>query len=162
MSSVSAALSALKTALASIDPSPQPVPANIYIWPDDYSSIDYKTFPFIIVDQVVNRWMDFADVIQPNVVDHRWIAEINICLAEGPLTRMAAQQQAEAKQVPWLLALATVLAANRGMGATALAIGSEERLFRYRIGHIAWDKQQVFWGLRAEVPIIQEHSLPTS
>lgn len=160
MSSVSLALAALQTALADIDPAPQPVPENIYLWPDDYSSMDYTTFPFIIVAQVVNRWFDFEDVIQPSVVDHKWIAEINICLAEGPLNRMEAAQTAEAKQVPWIVALATILSANRGMGATSLAIGSDERLFRYRVGHIGWDKQQVFWGIRAEVEVIQEHSLP--
>lgn len=161
MSTVSLTLAGLKTALASIDPSPQPAPDAVYHWPDDYESMDYTTFPFIIVAQVVNRWFDFGDEAH-GLTRHTWLAEINICLAEGPLTRIEAAKAAELKQVPWIKALATTLSANRSLGATALAIGTGEQLFRYRVGHIGWDKGRVFWGVRAEVQIYQQHSMEAS
>ena len=159
--SVTTALAGLNTALGSIDPSPQPVPANVYTWPDDYASMDYTVFPFIIVAQVVNRWFPFMDVSHGTDA-HTWLAEINICLAKGPLTKMEAAKEAEAKQVPWLLALGTTLSANRSLGGVAQAIGTGGQLFRYRVGHIGWDKQQVFWGVRAEVQVYELHSLPAS
>lgn len=164
MSDITTTLAALATALATIDPSPQPVPANIYNWPvdfDDFVTIDYTTFPFIIVAQVVNRWFPFADVAH-SLTSNTWLAEINIALAEGPLSRIEAAQAAEKLQVPWVKAAATVLSANRSMGGSTIAIGTGEQLFRYRIGHIGWDDDQVFWGLRAEVTMIQQHSMTAS
>lgn len=161
MSTVSLALAGLKTALQSIDPAPQPAPNAVYLWPDDYDIMDTATFPFIIVAQVVNRWLTFGDETHGTRF-HPWLAEINICLANGPLTKFEIAQQAESKQVPWLLALATTLSANRSLGATAVAIGSGDQLFRYRIGHIGWDKGKVFWGVRAEIQVYQQHSLAAS
>jgi len=158
---ITTTLAALVTALITIDPAPEPVPANIYNWPvdfDDLSTIDYTTFPFIIVAQLVNRWFPFADVAH-SLTQNTWLAEINIALAEGPLNRFEAAQLAEKKQVPWIKALATVLSANRSMDGNTIAIGTGEQLFRYRVGHMGWDDNQVFWGVRAEVTMIQQHSM---
>ena len=160
MSTVVAAIAALKTALADIDPSPQPVPAAIYEWELDYATMDYTTFPFIIVAEVVNR--DF--VWQPashGVGYHRWEAEILTCLTTGPLTRAEAAASAETKHKPWLLALAKVLFGNQGLGGAVLNIGAGQNLFTYRVGNQGWDGK-IFWGVRCIVPVRQLHSLPTS
>ena len=161
---ITTTLAALVIALAAIDPSPQPVPANIYNWPVDFDNlgnINYDTFPFIIVAQVVNRWFPFTDVAH-SLTSNTWPAEINIALAEGPLSKLEAAQAAEKLQVPWVKALATVLSANRSMDGNTIAIGTGEQLYRYRIGHWNWDNAQVFWGLRAEVTMIQQHSMSAS
>jgi hypothetical protein len=159
LSSVSDALAGFKAVLAAIDPSPQPDPANIYEWPDDYATFDYTTFPFIIVAQVVNEdftWQPAAT----GVGYHNWAAEILIMLANGPTTRMEAQKDAEVLHEPWLLATAKILFNNQGVDGTALNIGTAEALTTYRVGNVGWDNQ-VFWGIRWVVPVRQEHSLPS-
>lgn len=158
MSSVGAALTGFKAVLAGIDPSPQPVPANIYEFPDDYSIFDYTVFPFIIVAEVVNE--DFtwrpASVAQGY---HNWDAEILIMLANGPLTRMEAQSNAEIQHQPWLLATGKILFNNQGVNGTVLNIGAAEALTTYRVGNQGWDSQ-MFWGIRWVVPVRQIHQLP--
>lgn len=158
MSTVDDALSGFVAILADIDPDPQPAPVAIWEWPDDYASLDYSTFPFIIVAQVVNRQFSWQPAAQ-GVGYHSWLAEIMVFLAPGLLTRMEADSVAEIKHEPWLLAMATVLFNNQGVNGTALNIGAGDQLFTYRIGHLGWDKK-LFWGIRFEVPIRQIHSLP--
>lgn len=159
MSSVGDALTGFKTVLASIDPSPQPVPANIYEWPDDYATFDYTTFPFIIVAQVVNEDFTWQPVAQ-GVGWHNWAAEILVMLTNGPTTRMEAQSNAEIQHEPWLLAMAKILFNNQGVNGTAQMIGAGEALTTYRVGNIGWEPGQEFWGIRWVVPVRQEHSLP--
>lgn len=159
MSSVSDALAGFKAVLAGIDPDPQPVPANIYEWPDDYDTMDYTTFPFIIVAQVVNEefaWQPAAT----GVGYHNWLAEILICLTNGPTTRTEAAAAAEVLHEPWLYATAKIFFNNQGVNGTALNIGSRETLTTYRVGNIGWDNQ-IFWGIRWVVPVRQLHSLPS-
>jgi hypothetical protein len=153
------ALDALKTALAGIDPTPQPRPHNVYVYPGDYGSMDYNDLPFIVVAQRVNQRFSFGPVTH-GVGHHRWQAEIMVMLAKGPLTRMSDGATAEAKQVSWLFALSKILFDNQGLDGNALALGDAERLFDYQIGHLELDTR-VFWGLHVQVPVLQEHSLPT-
>ncbi len=152
MSDVSTTLSAFKTILATIDPSPQPAPAAVYKWPDDYASMDYSTFPFVIVAQLINEDVPFT------TLNHLWTADLLFCLANGPLTKLDQAKAAEEKQLPWIAAIATVLFNNRGVGGTVLAIGSGQTVFTYRTGHIEW-AQKVFWGIRVKVPIVDYHGL---
>jgi len=159
MSSVSDALAGFKAVLAAIDPSPQPVPAAIYEWPDDYDSMSYVTFPFIIVAQIVNE----DELWQPasqGVGWHHWQAEILICLTNGPTTRMEAQSEAEVLHEPWLLATAKILFDNQGVNGTVINIGNANGLTINRVGNHGWDNK-IFWGVRWVVPVRQEHSLPS-
>ncbi len=159
MSSVSDVLAGFKTVLAAIDPSPQDSPAAIYEWPDDYDIMDYTTFPFIIIAQVVNEDEVWRPASQ-GVGWHLWDAEILICLTNGPTTRMEAQRDAEVMHEPWLLATAKILFDNQGVNGTVINIGDGRGLAIDRVGNLGWDNK-IFWGIRWIVPVRQEHSLPS-
>ena len=152
MSAVADAITALKTALGDIDPSPADDPANIYEWPADRATIDYETFPFIICARALaeEQWLE---TLKGSVGPHHWTAEILICLAAGSLTREDVSAALEAAADPWCEALYTVLIANRGLGGNALSIGNENGLFTTRIGNIAWLDSLTFWGIYAKVPV---------
>jgi hypothetical protein len=163
--SYAAALAALQTALNSIDPSPQPGPEGVYLWPDDQASIDYEALPFIIVAYCNRPILVGSPFFRPAAQGagyHSWPAEINLCLANGPITgRIDQQATVEALQEPWILAMARVLFANQGLGGKAIFLGENERLFAYRIGNIGWGPTQVFWGIHFEVTVTQYEALPS-
>lgn len=159
MGTIIEAIAGFKIILADIDPSPQPVPENIYGWELDYESMDYTTFPFLIVAEVVNEEFSFTPQAQ-GVGYHMWDAEILTCLAPGPLTRTEAQADAETKHKPWIDALAEIFFNNQGVNGTALNIGDTRGLFVYRVGNLGWDNK-IFWGIRCVVPVRQEKSLPS-
>lgn len=150
-------LAGFKAISANIDASPQPALAHRYAWPAD-NSLDLVTFPFIIWAEALNIQNGFTPGA-PGAFWHRWTAEGLLCLANGPLTRQAAQASAEVKHQPWILAVAKILDQNRSVNGTAFDIGTAGGpLFTYRIANIGWDETHQFWGIRFEVPILQEQS----
>lgn len=154
------ALTALKTILAGIDPSPQPDLTAVYQFPDDFdteaerAAVDYTDLPLAVVLNEVNIWNDWRPATH-GTIWHTWIADVLIFLAPQVLN---VNQEAEVKYVPWLRAMQLLLYQNQGLSGKTFAIGTNEYLFRYRVGNIAWIDTNVFWGIRFQFPVIQEHS----
>ena len=160
MADVIDVLTAYKTILATIDPSPQPAPANVWVWPTDYDSMTYDDYPVVIIAQVINEEMGYFDV-HHGVGGHVWKADLLFLLAEGPLLNLSAAKAAEELELAYLPAIATVLYANRSVGNNAVGIGTNRAVFNYRVGHIEWD-ERTHWGIRVQVPVLQHQSLPSS
>jgi hypothetical protein len=157
MSDVTSALGALKTLLATIDPSPQPALANVYVYPADYGAMDYGAYPWAVVSQTINREFTWGTPNHANAA-HRWEAEVAIMLGRGPVTTIERGAVLEAKQVAYLKPLATLFKGNQGLGGEAIAIGNDGNLFYYTIGNLSWDKC-VHWGIWLRLPVVQYHSL---
>jgi len=155
---ITLALAALKTAFQAIDPAPQPDPAAVWVWPADGDSITYTTFPFILIQQDFMRWSEFRDVVQGGGM-HVWYANIDICLANGQLPDVPKSRDEEALTVPWIVAAAKVLSANRGLGGQSISLGVERVLFTYRPGIIEFGIH-TFWGIRFQVAVNQLESIP--
>jgi hypothetical protein len=153
MSDITDALTQLKTVMATVDPSPQPTLAGVWVYPADHASITFDDLPVCVVAQVVNqdREWGFATYGRGK---HRWEAEILLFLERGPLTDDPQSAQAEQKQDPWPQAVAAALMANLTLGGTVRAIGDDEKLFSYRVGHIHW-WSDVYWGIRFVLPVLQ-------
>lgn len=158
MSDITDALVGLKTILADLDPSPQDNLAAVYVWPDDYDSMDYASGPFAVVAQIVNEPFGWQPVSQGDGL-HRWDAEILIMIEEGPIKTLERLKTVEAKQVDYLLAVAKIIFDDRSLNGTVFATGGAESLLLYQIGHVEFDGN-VFWGIRFRLPVAQIHSLP--
>jgi hypothetical protein len=157
--SVTLALAALKAAFQAIDPSPQPDPVGVWVWPDDGLSISYAAFPFIIIRHAGERRSQWREMTQGSGL-HVWYAEVLIALAKEQLPKLTEAQSAESLQTPWLLAAAKVLAANRGLGGQSLYLGDGSTLFDYIIDTLGWENR-TFWGIALQVAVAQNHSLPS-
>jgi len=157
-------LSALKTILADLDPSPQPSPTAIYQFPEDFdteaerAAVDYADLPLVVVLNQVNVWNMWRPATHGSIY-HIWICDVLAFLAPEVIS-IRQEAEAKAKYVPWLAAMQTLLYTNvnQGLSGTALAIGNENYLFRYRVGNLGWIDTKVFWGVRFQFPVIQEHS----
>ena len=156
------ALSALKTILGSLDPSPQPSPTAVYQFPADFdteaerAAVDYTDLPLVVVLNQVNVW----NVWQPmthGTIFHTWPCDVLVFLAPEVVS-IRQEAEAKAKYVPWLRAMQVLLFANQGLSGNALAIGNDNYLFRYRVGNIGWIDTKIFWGVRFQFPVVQEHS----
>lgn len=161
MAAIKDALNGLKATLEDVNPTPQPAPVQVYVWPDDYAIMSYENLPFIIVAQVVNRPFLFADRTYGGTLLHSWQAEILIHLAKAA-TRLEAGANAEAMHEPWIFSLASVLSADRSLGGNCHSIGNGEQLMSYRVGNLGWDRAKIFWGIRAEIWVHQHHSVTVS
>lgn len=157
------ALSALKTILADLDPSPQPAPTAVYQFPEDFdteaerAAIDYTDLPLVIVLNQVNVWNVWRPASH-GAIYHQWTADV-LCLLAPAVTNIRQEAEAKAKYVPWLRAMQILLYSNQGLSGTTLAIGSNEYLFRERVGNVGWIDTKVFWGVRFSIPVMQEHSV---
>lgn len=166
MATIDEALAELKTILATVDPSPQPAPTAVYIYPDDYQSAVNATVPFITVEQVVNAPFRWSVGAKGRGV-HTWDTDIRIFLHPGQLTRDSDIKAAAAKQKPWLQAIATLLFSNMSLNGKADIIGGARldgnslagNLFEYRIGHMTRGADtSVFWGIGLRLPITQSYA----
>lgn len=168
MSTVDTALAQLKAILATVDPSPQPTPKDVFIYPDDYASIDRSVtaVPFITVEQVVNENFIWGSKVNGKGV-HRWEADCRVFIRKGQLTKDADILDGATKVKPWLKAIADTLFANMSLNGEAAVIGggridgNEFRgLFDYRIGHmsIGANADTLYFGLAFRVPIMQTYT----
>lgn len=160
MSTLIEAIAGLKAAFLTITP---PVGVSlgtrVWAWPADRASVSYETFPFILCAQVLNENGNWRPMSQ-GVAVHSWPVEVMICLAPFA-TRDDVGAADEASGQAWLLAAATVFFANRGLGGTALDIGTNEALFTSQIGPMGWLSGLTFWGVYLKTQVHQEHSLPS-
>lgn len=169
------ALRGLQTLLqASLDPSPQAAPTGIYVYtgdpqdPGDYesslASLMVNDLPIVIISQQVavpGRLSQKA----VGLLQHDWVMSVYILIAVGPLKYPnSVSAAAEAKQMHWATALAKALAVDYTLGGTVDNIGVAEgagrtrTLFTYIIDHTQWN-QQVYWGLRFVIPVVQRFTL---
>jgi hypothetical protein len=157
--SVLEAIAELKAAFLDIVP-PAGVDLNdrVYAWPADRASISYETFPFIICAQVLNEAGTWRPRSQGGGF-HVWPAEVLICLANWT-SRDDISADIEAASPDWLLAAATVIFGNQGLGGTALYLGITDALFTSQIGNLGWMSFGTFWGVYLKVTVTQEQSLP--
>lgn len=158
MADVLDVLTAYKAILATIDPSPQPAPTAVYVWPTDYDSMTYD-YPVVIVAQTINEEMSYFDV-HHGVGGHVWKADLLFLLA-GQALNLSEMKAAEEMELAYQPAIVTTLFANRSVGGTAVGIGANRAVLNYRVGHIEWDSV-VHWGIRVQVPILQHQNLPSS
>lgn len=156
------ALTAMKALLPALDASPQPPLTNVYVYPDDYDTMDYTTFPFAIVSQVINQPYEWRRDTHDGLTDHAWEMEILFLLSLGPLTKLEQAAVVETRQTPWVRGLAELLLGNTTLNGKVYHIGNRRngQLFSYRIGHIEFDK--VFWGIRAVTNIEQVETFAVS
>lgn len=153
MSDETTALAALKTILADVDPSPEPAPLKVWVYPTDWQSVNFDRLPVVIVSKIINREIAWARYTHARA-RHIWPAEILVFLAGGPITNDETAAQMESKADPWPLALSALLSANSRLNNTVTALGDDDALFTYQVGHIHfWTK--IFFGLRFELPVQQ-------
>lgn len=157
MSDVTSALGVIKTRLLAVDPSPQTALAACYVYPADYGAMDYGTYPWAVVSQIINRPYRFTTPNHGNAA-HLWEAEALILLARGPITKIERGAVVEQIQVDWLKPLAAAFKNDQGLGGEAIAIGADTWLLEYQIGNIQWDTC-VHWGIALRLPVVQYHSL---
>lgn len=154
MSAENDALAQLKIILADIDPSPEPTPAKIWVYPQDHEFINFDEFPVIIVSQMINRRIPWQrQTFQ--LGRHQWPCEIDVFLCHAPLLNDAEMAEAEVKLTPWPVAMGAILNLNQKLNNTCQSIGEPSgNLFYYQAGHIMWGTKEMF-GLRFELPIVQ-------
>ena len=157
---INTTIAAMKTALQSINPTPQSAPAAVYAFPADIDSIAYnndmvfEAMPeavivvseYIAGEQVVSR-VGAVDVLT-------WEMEILIFLAPGFYKDAHAAAAVAALMPGWLEGYNAVLRANKRLGGEIIAFGNVDgtgQLFRVpRKGHMSWNGKE-YWG----IPILQ-------
>lgn len=154
MSDESDVLDAAKDILPDLDPTPEPAPANVWVYPADYDEINFERLPVVIASQVVNRPIPWKRATYGYGL-HQWPLEILCFLVKGPLVNDKQAAEAEVKHSPWLRAMSNLLFQNLTLNDTCIQIGGEAGLFTYQIGHIHfWT--EVCWGIRFEVMVTQK------
>lgn len=154
MSDESAALDALKTILATIDPTPEPSPVLVLAYPADYERIKFERLPVVIVSKIINQTVPWGRVTHGRG-RHAWPAEILVFLADGPITNDKMAAMLEPRATPWPLAMSSLLSQNLQLSSTVSSIGDGDTIFTYQVGHIHfWTK--VFFGVKFEMVITQD------
>lgn len=154
MSNESAALDALKYILAGINPTPEPTPRKVWVYPADWQSISFERLPVVVVSKIINREIPWSRQSHGRG-KHIWPAEILVFLADGPITNDEMAARLEGRAEPWPLALSDLLFSNSRLENTVTALGGDDALFTYQVGHIHfWNK--IFFGVRFELPIRQD------
>lgn len=158
MSKATDALTALKTLLAA--GTYTNTPAGVWIYPDDYASIDTALFPFIVISESVGQ-VNSMQAITTTAFTRRWLVEILVFIAAGPLEFPNADSaSAELLTQEWVDELHTVLASDVTLGGNCLSIGDGARgaplFFQDQATHSQWN-QEVYWTLRLLAPVIQEY-----
>lgn len=154
------ALAATKALLVTLAPAPEPPPVAVWVYPNEYESIEAEPLPVLIVSEVINQPESWHMEARGRG-GHHWNMEILAMLALGPLTNDRASAIAEQRVRPWRRAVYNLLSANLTLTGTALTIGQAgggrffpAELFKAQIGHIHW-WTKVYWGIRFVVPVTQ-------
>ena len=155
---ITTTVAAMKTALQSINPTPQSAPAAVYAFPADIDSIAYnvdavfETLPVIVVSEYIAGEQIMRRVGAVDVLI--WEMEILIFLAPGFYKDAHAAAAAAALMPGWLSGYNAVLRANKRLGGEIIAFGNVDgtgQLFRVpRKGHMSWNGKE-YWG----IPILQ-------
>jgi len=156
-----AALTALKTLLGAMVPGGgEPSPVGVYVYPDEYSTLNLDALPVILISEAVGLPSAMARQAQTRAMVHKWQAQIMILLAEGTLTDDRSAAEVAARHRPWVNVLAKTLVANGTLSGTVYGVGIQipGDLYTYRIGHIPWWATRNFWGVVATVDIYQKVS----
>lgn len=149
-------LAALKAVLVDIDPSPEPVPTAIMIFPDEYDEKLTNDFPYILISQ------NYPDEVEQShhtlgKARHDWEIEVLVVLGnELGHTIQAALELT--KHRPWPEAMGTILFANLQLQGTVSQIGSPDgtTLARYRLMHLnPYFVDSIHWGLQFLIPVRQ-------
>jgi len=150
------ALGALKRVFENVNPAPAQSQAGVWIYPQDFESIEFTTLPVVVLSEVVNnqnQWLYDAHDLSESV----WAIEALVFLYPGPLTTEPAAHEAEKLHNPWPLALADILYNQQDLYRTVVRVGQGKKLFDWTVGQIDfW--QKVFWGIRFVLPVSQSHS----
>lgn len=158
MTRLSDALTAAKTLLLTIDPSPQPPPVGVWIYPDEWEIVDVGSLPIILVyDELTPRERGTHGAGRAR---HRWTAVIDVLLVNGPLNNEAMLAEAKVKAAAWEEAMEELLFGNGKLLGTVDIIGDGQTvgtLYTYQPRPMRL-KEQVFWGLRFKLPILQTHA----
>ncbi len=161
-SDVIEALEAAQTIFNNLAPADVTALQNIYVWPDEYSSVGTNPdLPFAIVSEQVGVENFIGDLPTGNSSRglHRWHMELTIFLTRGenrwPGPGAAV---AELQQRNWALGVNDLLARNRTLNGTVFSIGEARGktfiLADYLIDHMQWD-QEPYWAIRFLIPVVQ-------
>ena len=158
MTRLNAALEAAKTLLKTIDPDPEPPPAGVWLYPDEFERIRLSQLPVVLVyDELTVRERGQHGAGRSR---HRWTAVFDVLLVSGPLNNEAMLSRAKQRVAPWEEAMEELLFANGKLLGTVDIIGDgqtvgslytyQPRPFRYL--------EQLYWGVRFRIPILQTHA----
>jgi hypothetical protein len=153
--SVSETLATLRTKILTVNPAPQPAPLNVFA--DPAEAVNVGEFPAVILalaPEVDHEWQQ-ATAGGASLGEHDY--EVMIYILVG--ARSEGLPALHSKVLPWPKALADVLIADITLGGTVSFIGDAERarLFRYRIGQIAW-ADGIYFGLKVWLKVQEMHS----
>ncbi len=161
-SDVIAALEAAQTVFMGMAPADVTALQNVYIWPDEYSSIgDTPALPFMVIAEQVGTENSIGDLPTGRGSRglHRWNMELTIPLVRGE-NRWPSPGAAEAElqQRNWAPGINDLLARNRTFNGTVFSIGEPRAgtyiLADYLIDHMQWD-QEPYWAMRVLIPVAQ-------
>lgn len=149
------ALAVLKTIFAGLDPSPEPPPVHVWVWPDDWEAIHFKNFPVVLLQQATNR-DDVWHQSTMGAAKYQWIAEARIFLAtQSKVPDEKEMAQAQIKVPPWKPVIGQALAANPDLSNTVQYMGeSGKNLFTCQAYRLGWFND-VFFGLKVDIAITQ-------
>lgn len=164
MTTVTTALLEAKTILQTLNPTPEPPPANVYVYPNAGDEpITIAPFPSILVSHGKFRNRDRFRRIAQNQILHHWVMEIVVYLGE----RVLPNYEVEEKVYPWYLAIATVLAENATLNGSVNYTGEANfpgDLIVARTGSVGFYDQQTktpvsYWGIMVETKVRQQHQI---
>ena len=158
---VTNALNAAKKIFKGLAPANVTALQNIYIYPDDYSSVDVTTLPFMVLMEGVGRSASIGDLPAGRNSHglHLWHMEAVLYLNRGEKKwPSSGAATAELQHRNWAVEVNDLLASNRTLGGNVFDIGERREgkyiYADYLIDHEQWN-QEPFWTIRFLIPVIQ-------
>jgi hypothetical protein len=167
------ALNELKSILAAdLDPTPEPAPLYVWVYPEEYQAIDAAAFaanklPIIIVRKAYSKPISVGQMTYSRSLNV-WPAWIDVHIGADYETNYIKTAQAIMHFEPWIHAMRLLLSQNLQLNRQVQSIGDDAgNLFTYRAGKVPrWVENpqtaRFSAGIRFELMITQTPSQPVS
>lgn len=155
--SVPVGLDALRDRIATVTPAGFSTAVANYVYPTDYASISFATLPITITAEAPNHTNELR-ASELSAGRYQYLAETLVFLQRGWLDAPVKEGPTEQAAQAWVLAVFNALFDDVSLGGNVLRIGEEAEgglILSERKTHIEWG-QDIFWGVRFLVPIVEE------